>query len=569
MTRTIIYSCVFFNEKYIDLVNLLLKSYKLFGNSHDNVDYLIICSTDFQKNIQAIFDNLNINGKIWCIDLKTKFESAYSRLKIFDYPDINLYNKILYLDCDILVTNSLSNILDFQLENKLYALKENCHRAHHCEIFTDEEYELLDKSTTFSSGILLFNNNTIIKDLFSQMLLHIHNHITSKLPIPVCLDQAFIVYHAIKNNVDNNTKLINIAINNPTSFNNETISHFPGGIGVYETKIEKMTNFMNNIMFNIKFPINKKSKSNISFVTFSNVKDTLKMKYILESSFLQDIDLNTIGVGKEWSFIQKIYWVYDYLKVCNEEIVIFTDAYDVFYLDNTNLIYKKFISLNTDILWSSEKWYSHQLGKDRKFYDNISKGEYKYLNTGTFIGYKSKLLKFYTDMINNMETEEFWVDLNKNNWYKESGYVDQTIISTYIASNYNKYNLRLDYDLNIFYVPVKDWDDINLCKQNIEKYNPSIVHVPFKGKYEHILRELFYNVSPLLKKTYIFENSTIEFLENGKMNAFGPGKYKFIDKYLIKCDFGGREHLLKFNENYSRFFSVRKDDFEVVVGDHL
>jgi hypothetical protein len=53
------------------------------------------------------------------------------------------------------------------------------------------------------------------------------------------------------------------------------------------------------------------------------------------------------------------------------------------------------------------------------------------------------------------------------------------------------------------------------------------------------------------------------------MNTFGAGKYRFIDKYLIKCDFGGREHLLKFNDDYSRFISDRKDDFEVVVGDHL
>jgi hypothetical protein len=74
------------------------------------------------------------------------------------------------------------------------------------------------------------------------------------------------------------------------------------------------------------------------------------------------------------------------------------------------------------------------------------------------------------------------------------------------------------------------------------------------------------NNQSLLNNKYTWENSTIEFLENGKMNAFGAGKYSFIDKYLVKCDFGGREHLLKFNGNYSRFISVRKDDFEVVVG---
>ena len=249
MTKTIIYSCVFFNEKYINLINLLLKSYKLFGNSSGDVDYLIICNPDFQKKIQAIFDNLNISGKIWCIDLKTKFEAGYSRLKIFNYPNINLYNKILYLDCDILVTNSINNILDFQLENKLYALQEGNTNQ---EFWGSRFFDKNPNCSAFTSGILLFNNNTIIKDLFSQILLHIHNHITSNSPIPVCLDQPFIVYHAVKNNLYDNQKLINIVINNPNNFNNETISHFPGGPGNYESKIVKMTNYMNNVMFKFK-----------------------------------------------------------------------------------------------------------------------------------------------------------------------------------------------------------------------------------------------------------------------------------------------------------------------------
>ena len=33
---------------------------------------------------------------------------------------------------------------------------------------------------------------------------------------------------------------------------------------------------------------------------------------------------------------------------------------------------------------------------------------------------------------------------------------------------------------------------------------------------------------------------------------------------LVKCDFGGMEHLLKFNKDYSIFISVRKGDFEIV-----
>ena len=84
---------------------------------------------------------------------------------------------------------------------------------------------------------------------YAQHRRYHHNHITSDLPIPICLDQPFIVYHAVKNNLYDNQKLINIVINNPNNFNNETISHFPGGPGHYESKIVKMSNYMRNIMY--------------------------------------------------------------------------------------------------------------------------------------------------------------------------------------------------------------------------------------------------------------------------------------------------------------------------------
>ena len=324
--KILIYSCVFFNEKYIDLINILLKSYKLFGNPTNNVHYLIMCNYEFKDKIQNIFNNLKLNGKIWCLDLKTKFDAGCSRLKIFDYPYLKFYKKILYLDTDILITNSIHNVLNFTLDNKLYTLLEG---------YTNHDYwgaKFFNNNPNcdaFSSGILLFNNHKIIKRLFTKILNHIDNHIKNKLPIPNVLDQPFIVYNAINDNLYNNKKLINLAINNPTKFNGESISHFPGDVGKYEVKIVCMNNYLNNIMFNLS----------------------------------NDINLNV-----------------------------------------------------------------------------------------------------------------------------------------------------------------------------------------------------------LLNKIYSWNKSHITFLENGKMNAFGNGKYNFINKYLVKCNFGGKKHLLKFNKDYSNFISIRKNNFEIVFG---
>ena len=541
MIKTIIYSCVFFNEKYIDLINLLLKSYKHFGNSSDDVDYLIICNPNFQKKIQAIFDNLNISGKIWCIDLKTKFEAGYSRLKIFDYPDINLYNKILYLDCDILVTNSINNILDFQLENKLYALKENCHRYFHCNFFTDEEYELLDKNSVFSSGILLFNNNIIIEDLFSQILLHINNHITGNSPVPVCLDQPFIIYHAVKNNLYDNQKLINIVINNPINLNNETISHFPGGPGNYESKIVKMTNYMKNVMFKL----NKNNYFKIQIDDYKNILDDNKNHFDKLYAICKEIGEKVEGN----CFTQHL----NIDNTINELIYKQLNHFSLG-LNATNIMEIGFNAGHSSLLYLLANPNSKLTIFD------ICEHKYtipcfKYLQSV----FPDRLQFFPGDSTKTVA--EFYT--NNSNTKFDLIHIDGAHFGD--IPNKDFYNsLKLASDIII-------WDDTQIKTLNdlLNEYiKKGLVNEIFMYK-TFVYQHRICRINQLLNKTYIWENSNIEFLKDGNMNAFGKGEYSFINEYLIKCCFGNREHLLKFNDDYSRFISIRKDDFEVVVGNQL
>ena len=71
-------------------------------------------------------------------------------------------------------------------------------------------------------------------------------------------------------------------------------------------------------------------------------------------------------------------------------------------------------------------------------------------------------------------------------------------------------------------------------------------------------------------KSFSWENCKITFLKNSQMIAFGGNsEYKYIDEYVIWCFFGFREHILYFNEDYTAFTSVRKDDHFVVRGSLL
>ena len=249
MSKFLIYSTVFTNEKYFNLLDLLLKSYIEFGKPENNVEYLLISNTIYEKKILNLFEKYNIKGNIWLIPNNCFITALCSRLFIFDYENINNYNKILYLDTDILITNNLKNIFNFNMENILYVLKENG--------TTDGVYwgrELFGnnnpKASAFTSGILLFNNDESIKKLFKDIINHIKYNITNKLVLPHWLDQAFIVYHCVRKNMYNNEKLIGMVVNNPKKLDKEIISHFPGEVGDYGSKMEKMTKFYNNFLLN-------------------------------------------------------------------------------------------------------------------------------------------------------------------------------------------------------------------------------------------------------------------------------------------------------------------------------
>lgn len=715
MTPTLIYSCVFFNKKYINLVNLLLKSYKLFGSSPNEADYLIICNPAFEEKIQEIFDNLHIKGKLWCLDLQTKFEAGYSRLKIFDYPSINQYSKILYLDCDILVTNSISNMLDFHLKNKLYALQEgNTNHIYHGAQFFDNN----PNCPAFTSGILLFNNHITIKNLFLEILSHIKNHLASELPIPVCLDQPFIIYHAVKNNLYDNQKLINIVVNNPETFHHETISHFPGGPGNHKSKIVKMKNFMNNVMFhlshvkvipeivpndfihkilsnqlttvskerliNLYEQCSKFKNTNCSFVECGVAKGgcLALMKYVANDdnkifgfdnlakmpedtqnvyNTFQRLDLsfhntelikglfeNTLALRENINKLGDIAVLrldghsHGSVKICLEKLyekvveggVIIIENYGHFIgaknaideFRTENNIEAPLIQVeDTEFYWRKEiqktqKYTIQDTTKEKNKCANIhddiwtcsdefrkdvrylfkDKPHYKIAEIGSHKGYTTRYLSDIFTKVYAVDNSVEWINFNKklnqdkNNieyihldLYKDPWDiipdVDVVLIDALHSYQHCKsdvYNSMQNFQ-NLKYIIFDDygvWSGVRrivnellihktllfdnyIGLHNVPGPNNTMVTKTSEG--------IICRINPLLHKKYVWGSSQIEFLEKDKMNAFGPGKYKFIDKYLVQCDFGRREHLLRFDENYSTFFSVRRNDFEVRSGSHL
>lgn len=244
-----IFVCIFNQEQYVRMFYLLLESICIYGNLDSNTDILIYTSTPFMNMIkQSHLFNKHIKFEI--NDSYTSIESACrARLDLFYLPSIVNYNKILYLDTDIIIKGDLNLVFDIAKEDILYVLQEgsidNDTDYYGKSLFGDEINNYEDK-TAFTSGIMLFNHCEKIKELFDNINTDMKNRSHS------FYDQPFIVYNAFKYNLYDNKVLKSCAVNNDYSqqinmTSNLIIHHFPGGPGHYKPKIEKMAEFLKEL----------------------------------------------------------------------------------------------------------------------------------------------------------------------------------------------------------------------------------------------------------------------------------------------------------------------------------
>lgn len=241
-----IFICVFNDQQYVNMFYLLLESIFIYGNLDDNTNILVYTPTSFMNIIKKshLFNDkkviFEINDTYNNIDKACK-----ARLDIFNLPSIKNYNKILYLDTDILIKDEINKVFDVCKEDILYALEEGViNNGHHGKILFGNEINNYEDKTAFTSGILLFNNCEKIKDLFNK----INENIILKPYNGSFYDQPYIVYTAFKYNLYNNKILKSLVVNSDNNIHsNKVIHHFPGGPGAYEHKIHSMTIFLNSI----------------------------------------------------------------------------------------------------------------------------------------------------------------------------------------------------------------------------------------------------------------------------------------------------------------------------------
>tara|TARA_B110001469_G_C9625159_1_gene312014 strand:+ start:223 stop:1152 length:930 start_codon:yes stop_codon:yes gene_type:complete len=268
-SRKLIYLCCFLKEKYIKEVELLVKSIFEFGKINNNTDILIITDYKLKKKFDKLKISKNRKIKFFILDdIKNIEDACFSRYRIINYNKLQLYNKILYLDTDIIISNELKSIFNIN-PKKFIVLKESYfgHKFHGGLYFPDKIKR--KKIHSFSSGIIYFKNTKDNIKTFQKVLDMKNNKNT--IIDKFVFDQPVLNYILFNEKKYDNISFGNLVENNPQKLVNQVICHFPGGVGSY--KYGKMNKFYNII---------KLQKKIHDFLTNYKFKEKLELDYFYE-----------------------------------------------------------------------------------------------------------------------------------------------------------------------------------------------------------------------------------------------------------------------------------------------
>ena len=249
--KTLIFVSVFMNTDYVRLLSLLLVSLFL-NKGKEQFKLVVITDRMVMKEIEETTPIDLFDHDFFLMDCESVFESAYNRLKIFEYPDIDQFGNLLYLDLDILISSNLDQILRKKnqlVPEKLSAMREGSIMKKFWGgsfFFTLEELKEFECLDGFCSGVLFFKNQPQIKSLFEHVLEDIANWKSETEYVPSLLEQPFLNHRTARREQRELDLLEGLITMNPESQNDQVISHFAGGPGKSYSKIKKMSAFMLN-----------------------------------------------------------------------------------------------------------------------------------------------------------------------------------------------------------------------------------------------------------------------------------------------------------------------------------
>lgn len=263
--------------------------------------------------------------------------------------------------------------------------------------------------------------------------------------------------------------------------------------------------------------------------------DSKKCVKLNTSARHHGIDIINLGTNVEWQGTDmtgpggghKVSLLKDYLYTLPvDDVVLFTDAYDVFYADDLETITERYLGFDCKVLFSAEQYCWPDANIENKFPESPTK--YKFLNSGTFIGRVGELKRMLsTNWITNAADDQL--------------YYQKLFIS-------GEFDIKLDYEGYIFQT-----HEANTTNLNGQLYNPvtDCCSCIYHG-----------NGGDLTKKK--FEQLYNKFFPESQNLFIPPKDFEILDDDILLVDFMTQEQcekLIEIANNHGEWGSLSYDKF--------
>jgi lipopolysaccharide biosynthesis glycosyltransferase len=284
--------CVF-HQNCIRFLIFMIQSLLYYGKIKE-IGIVIITSSSLKPLIEKV---LPFKVSYFIVE---DIDPSFVKLSIFNYDYINKFEKILYLDVELLVGSDLNPLFQLEISDKLYAVEEGHIGNEFYRPFFDIKTKII---SAFSTGILLFKNDNSIKSLFKTILEHKENA------------KQWIVYHAISQNKYDNKALKAYVDTNPSKLNTKCLYHFSNGS--HYSKISKITQFCYLLNKHEPIIVKNDSLSIIGMCVSYQYFDTLQ--FMLPANHLhfeilyvitQEDDIKTIDYCKSFDNVKVIFYTF-------------------------------------------------------------------------------------------------------------------------------------------------------------------------------------------------------------------------------------------------------------------
>jgi len=249
--RYLIYFCVFTDAQYLELLTLSLITLRLFSDMRD-VDIWVLSAPSFARAIRRIGAACDVALRTVVAPWDTPFEAASARLRIFEEKRVLGYDKVMYMDADVLIKGDIRGLFEQDVqERRIYGIEEGTLGSDNFggELFRHDGKPFDPAAPGLNSGILLFRPGDEVRVVFETALKMIREwHEAGREP-PPCLDQPFVSYCVTRSGCVGSPVLMRTWAGIfdeciPAHHEEVAMCHFSWPLGDCEHKLRRMRDYL-------------------------------------------------------------------------------------------------------------------------------------------------------------------------------------------------------------------------------------------------------------------------------------------------------------------------------------